>query len=82
MRAIPIETFVDHVARSVSGFARRRPRRLVALTVEAPRSVPPESLRALLIARLKDLGLEDIALTIVEGDGVGRVSSLEFERAS
>ncbi len=80
MRPIPIETFVDHVARSVSSFARRRPRRLVALTVEAPRAVAPESLREMLIRRLRDLGLDGIALTIVPGDGVGRVSSLEFER--
>ena len=80
MRSIPIETFVDHVARSVSGFARRRPRRLVALTVEAPRAVAPESLRERLLARLGDLGLHGVALTIVPGEGVGRVSSLEFER--
>lgn len=82
MHAIPIETFVDHVAQSVSGYVRRRPRRLVALTVEAPRHVAPTQLHPRLLRRLADLGLTDLTLSVVEGDGVGRVSSLEFERIS
>ena len=80
MRPIPLETFVDHVARSVSGLARRRPRRLVALTVEAPRNVEPESLIDRITDRLRDLGLIDVQIRVVPGVGNGRVASMEFER--